>query len=157
MSLLRASLLGGVDGVITSFAIVAGASAGELASATLVVVVGTSSVLADGLSMGISEFLSSAGERALLKDASARPLRQGLACFAAFVLCGAVPLLAYLASESLLSCAMFSLVALMLLGAGRALASGEPLLLGLAQTATLGAAAGGVAYAAGRVAANAVG
>ena len=47
----------------------------------------------------------------------------------------------------------FALVALMLLGAGRARATGEPLLLGLAQT-TLGAAAG-AAYGAGRAAVGA--
>ena len=51
MSLLRASLLGGVDGVITSFAIVAGTHAGEMTMDTLWVI-GISSLVADGPSMG---------------------------------------------------------------------------------------------------------
>ena len=160
MTLLRASLLGGVDGVITSFAIVAGADAGELGLAA-VLVVGSSSLLADGLSMGVSEYLSAAAERAASGAASgagggagaARP-RGGRARRASRVLrlvaCGAVPLAVYAISTGLLAAAAFALVALMLLGAGRARATGEPLLLGLSQTALLGAAAGGVAFGVGR-------
>lgn len=147
MTLLRASVLGGVDGVITSFAIVAAASAGDLALKTTVVV-GVSSVLADGLSMGISEFLSSYSQRARnrvpLVD---RPEVLGLVCFASFVLCGSGPLLLYaVVDQRLLACAMFSLVELFLLGAARTFLTEEPVLLGMLQTGGLGAVAGGVAY-----------
>ena len=146
MSILRPTLLGGVDGVITSFAIVAAADAGAL-SRRVVLLIGLSSVAADGLSMGISEYLSSAAE-----GGANRPARQGLACFAAFVACGVVPTVLYAAlGGRLLAVAMFSLVELMLLGWGRALASGEPILTGLGQTAALGAAAGAVAYGIGRM------
>lgn len=61
-----------------------------------------------------------------------------------------MPLLVYAASAGLLAASCVALVALMLLGAGRARATGEPLLLGLAQTTLLGAAAGGVAFGVGR-------
>jgi len=150
MTVLRASLLGGVDGVITSFAVVAGASAASLTTRSLFVV-GVSSVIADGFSMGISEFLSSTSERRATRDeearASIRPAAFGAACFSSFVACGAVPILSFvLARGSILSCAMFSLVELMLLGAARTLVTGEELLVGLVQTASLGAAAGAVAY-----------
>ena len=148
MSLLRASLLGGVDGCITSFAIVAGVHAAKLSSGTLWVV-GSSSVLADGLSMGVSEFLSSYssmdGDRRTLRAA-----RLGAACFALFITCGFVPLLVYvLARRGIVACVMFSLVELMLLGAGRTMASGEPILFGLLQTTLLGTVAGAVAYGVG--------
>lgn len=155
MSLLRASVLGGVDGVITSFTVVAGASAGGL-STRVVLIVGASSVLADGLSMGISEYLGSVAARAERRargDAMTRashPIVLGAACLASFVACGVVPIAVFLvANASLLSCAMFSLVELMLLGAARTRATSEPLLWGLGQTALLGAAAGGVAYGVG--------
>ena len=59
---------------------------------------------------------------------------------------GAVPLADFLASGGVAAAASFSLVELVLLGAARARATGEPLLRGVAQTGLLGAAAGGVAY-----------
>lgn len=154
MSLLRAALLGGVDGTISSFAVVAGVDAGGWAVRG-VLVVGVATTLADALSMGVSEYLSSEAARddaALAAPAQRRatPLGLGAACFAAFALSGAVPIVAYVASRgSVLSSAMFSLVWLMLLGVGRARVSGEWLLRGLLQTASLGAVAGAVAYGVG--------
>ena len=154
MSLLRASILGAVDGVITSFAIVAGAHAGELGTSAMLVVA-VSSLLADGVSMGVSEFLSSASERAKVVAVSGgmRPELLGVACFASFVSAGAVPIVAFVsfANGSLLSCAMFSLVELMLLGAARTRFTNEALLVGLGQTSVLGGVAGGVAYGVGRL------
>jgi VIT1/CCC1 family predicted Fe2+/Mn2+ transporter len=155
MSALRASVLGGVDGIITSFAIAAGAHAAGF-SMDVVFVIGTSSLLADGLSMGISEYISSSGARAeRMKDGTlqkwdTRPLSLGLSCFTSFVTCGSVPVATYLLTHgNLLSCAMFSIACLMLLGSARTSLSGEPLLLGFAQTTILGSAAGGVAYGVG--------
>ena len=154
MSLVRASLLGGVDGVITSFAIVAGATAGDL-GVDAVWIMGVSSVMADGFSMGISEYLSSSSARAKGEELasggrSTTPPLLGLACFTAFVACGIVPIVLYAATNGrLLAVAMFSLVELMLLGASRACVASEPLLWGLVQTTVLGACAGGVAYGVG--------
>ena len=153
MSLLRASLLGGVDGVITSFAIVAGTHAGEMTMNTLWII-GISSLVADGLSMGVSEYLSSStasakGEQ-LQNGNDASPLCLGASCFVSFLVCGIVPTVLYaLTSGRLLSVAMFSLVELMLLGAARTYFSRENLLWGLTQTASLGALAGAVAYGVG--------
>ena len=151
IAILRPVVLGGVDGVITSFAIVAGAFAGGLARRT-VVVVGTSSVFADGLSMGVSEYLSSyATRRAAASDdaQSESPLLLGFACFVAFVFGGAIPLVTYLFTEKILTCAIFGLLCLMILGAARTWVSHEPILVGLLQTSLLGAAAGAVAYLVG--------
>ena len=145
MSIVRASLLGGVDGVISSFAITAGSNAGSLSTRS-VLIVGVSSVFADGLSMGVSEFLSHTNG----KEVQTSPWILGLSCFASFVSCGAVPVLTYFASEgSLLSTSMFSLVTLMLLGAARSRHAREPILLSIAQTTLLGSAAGAVAYTVG--------
>lgn len=153
MSLLRASLLGGVDGVITSFAIVAGTHAGATTMDTLWVI-GISSLIADGLSMGVSEYLSSSSALAKgeqLQNANdASPLILGVSCFVSFVVCGVVPTILYaVTSGRILAVAMFSLVELMVLGATRTSFTRENMLWGLVQTASLGALAGTVAYGVG--------
>ena len=51
-------MFGGLDGILTSFAIVAGATGGNL-SGKAILVLGLSNILADALAMGCGEFLSS--------------------------------------------------------------------------------------------------
>ena len=99
--------------------------------------------------MAISEFLAVRTERTLRPERDLRPILSGVNCFLAFVACGLVPILTYLATASLLSCASFSVTALMLLGAARAGVSSAPLLGSLLETAVLGTAAGGIAYGVG--------
>ena len=147
MSVVRASLLGAVDGVVTSFAIVAGSFAGALSS-SVVVILGFSSVLADGLSMGISEYLSTATDRTVWP---------AVACFASFVVCGLVPIGVYLATDGdAVACVVFVIAELMGLGVARACATGTSAVHGLVETTLLGAVAGGVAYGVGRAAASVV-
>ncbi|KAL7563390.1 hypothetical protein ACA910_016491 [Epithemia clementina (nom. ined.)] len=55
---LKPVIFGGLDGILTSFAIVAGAAGGKL-SPEVVLILGFSNILADALSMGVGEFLSS--------------------------------------------------------------------------------------------------
>ena len=144
MSFLKASLLGGVDGVITSFAIVAGSTFATDSRKT-VIVIGFSSLLADGFSMGVSEYLSSDSERAVTRRRG-DPVLLGGTCFLSFFLWGIVPILAFLATESILSCIFFSLSELMLLGTMKAYIVDEPALIGLLKTSLLGSVAGAVAY-----------
>ena len=56
--LLKPIIFGGLDGILTSFAIVAGSAGGNL-SPNVVLVLGFSNIFADALSMGVGEFLSS--------------------------------------------------------------------------------------------------
>jgi VIT1/CCC1 family predicted Fe2+/Mn2+ transporter len=56
--LLKPIIFGGLDGILTSFAIVAGSAGGNL-SPQVVLVLGFSNIFADALSMGVGEFLSS--------------------------------------------------------------------------------------------------
>lgn len=49
-------VLGGVDGVVTTFAVVAGSAGGGL-SVTTVIILGLANLAADGFSMGISNYL----------------------------------------------------------------------------------------------------
>lgn len=59
--LLKPMIFGGLDGILTSFAIVAGAAGGNL-SAGVVLILGFSNIFADALAMGVGEFLSSKAE-----------------------------------------------------------------------------------------------
>lgn len=143
---LRSAILGGVDGIITSFVIVAASDVGELGRET-VVIVGFASLFADAFSMGISEYLAVDSERST--NPALRPILSGWTCFVAFVVCGLVPLSTYLLTSSLLSSASFSFTTLVLLGAARGRVEDVIMLGPVLQTAALGSVAGGVAYAVG--------
>jgi len=58
---VKAAVFGGLDGILTSFAVVAGASGGGLGS-SVVLIVGFSNLVAGALSMGAGEYLSSKAE-----------------------------------------------------------------------------------------------
>jgi vacuolar iron transporter family protein len=59
--LLKPIIFGGLDGILTSFAIVAGAAGGRLPPSS-VLILGFSNIFADALAMGVGEFLSSKAE-----------------------------------------------------------------------------------------------
>lgn len=53
---------GAVDGTVTTFAVVAGATGGGLAS-TVIIILGLANLFADGVSMSISAYLSARSEK----------------------------------------------------------------------------------------------
>ncbi len=59
--LLKPLIFGGLDGILTAFAIVAGSAGGAL-DPSVVLILGFSNIFADALSMGVGEFLSSKAE-----------------------------------------------------------------------------------------------
>lgn len=64
---LKPIIFGGLDGILTAFAIVAGAAGGSL-SPNVVLILGFSNIFADALSMGVGEFLSSKAENEWILD-----------------------------------------------------------------------------------------
>jgi vacuolar iron transporter family protein len=97
---IRDLVYGANDGIITTFAVVAGVAGGSL-STRAVLIVGAANLLADGLSMGVGNYLgirAEEGSRELqgLPEAEASPARHGLATFLAFVAAGVLPLAPYL-------------------------------------------------------------
>ena len=62
------AVLGGIDGGVTTFAIVAGAAGGGF-SATVMVVLGVANLLADGFSMAVSNYQSVRSQRELIAEA----------------------------------------------------------------------------------------
>lgn len=96
---LRDLVYGANDGIITTFAVVAGVTGAQLAART-VIILGFANLLADGFSMGASNVLSiRSGEaaRAAAGLGVEEPFatRHGTATFGAFIAAGAVPLAAY--------------------------------------------------------------
>ena len=78
----------------------AGVSGGELSSGA-VLIVGIANLFADGLSMGVGNYLSiraheSALEAQGLPEEEAYPVRHGFATFSAFAVAGSIPLVPYL-------------------------------------------------------------
>jgi VIT1/CCC1 family predicted Fe2+/Mn2+ transporter len=68
-----------------------------------VIIVGMANLFADGLSMGVGNYLSIRARESALEHQSrpeeeAHPVRHGTATFVAFVIAGAVPLLPYFLS-----------------------------------------------------------
>ncbi len=59
---VKSLIYGGVDGIITTFAIVAGVVGAQL-DFSAIIILGFANLLADGLSMGIGDYLSSKSER----------------------------------------------------------------------------------------------
>ena len=63
---IKSIVYGGLDGIITTFAVVAGAAGGGFGP-NIVIVMGVSSLLADALSMGVGDALSSQAETEVAK------------------------------------------------------------------------------------------
>ncbi len=208
---------GGLDGIVTTFAVVSGVAGAQLGS-DIVLILGLANLFADGFSMATGAYLSSRsdqeyyererererwevdhfpeGERAELlevyrkrgydeKDAAAlvevhsrnperwveammfdelgmvednrRPVRSGLATFAAFLVAGSVPLLAYLVGlfveippdTAFRLSLVLSGVALFALGAAKVLVTERSLLRSGLETLLVGGLAAGVAYVVG--------
>ena len=96
---LRDLVYGANDGIITTFAVVAGV-AGAALSVRTVLILGMANLLADGFSMGASNFLSIRSEEAVRHSRGDPidepfPFRHGMATTVAFIIAGAVPLLPY--------------------------------------------------------------
>ena len=68
---MKTCLFGGLDGIITTFAVVAGAGGGGL-SVSVVMIMGFSSLVADALSMGVGDALSSKAEGEVAERERAR-------------------------------------------------------------------------------------
>lgn len=96
---------GSTDGIVTTFAIVAGAAGANL-SHMAILAIGIASVLADGYSMGISSYLSKQSEEkheATNGDGDKTPVSVGLATFLSFVIMGMIPIIPFMIPNKILS------------------------------------------------------
>ncbi len=98
---LREFVYGGMDGAVTTFAVVTGAAGANL-SAEVILILGFANVLADGFSMAVGSFLSEKSEQDLsiskgesIAEDHEMPLAAAFATFISFVLVGFIPLSVY--------------------------------------------------------------
>ena len=96
---LRDLVYGANDGIITTFAVVAGVAGGDL-TASVVLIIGAANLAADGVSMGAGNLLAiraheSARAAQNLPEEEAYPWKHGLATLAAFVAAGSIPWVSY--------------------------------------------------------------
>jgi VIT1/CCC1 family predicted Fe2+/Mn2+ transporter len=151
---------GANDGLITTFAVVAGVEGGALTQRA-VLVVGFANLLADGLSMGVGNYLSIRSQEHVrrtlsLPEEEASPARHGIATFLAFAAAGVIPLVAYLlpavpVSARVATATLSTGAALFGVGALRSTVTDEPALSGGLEMLGLGAIVAAVAYYAGSV------
>lgn len=156
---VRDLVYGANDGIITTFAVVSGVAGGQL-SQLAVLVIGAANLAADGMSMGVGNFLAiRADERAReadgLPELERDPWKHGLATLMAFIVAGAIPLVPYLlqlqASRQLVASTSATFATLFFLGALRALITKERWWKTGVETLLLGAVVAAAAYGAGRL------
>jgi VIT1/CCC1 family predicted Fe2+/Mn2+ transporter len=159
---IRDLVFGAIDGIITTFAVVAGVTGGAL-STKAVLIVGIANLVADGLSMGVGNYLGirseeSARRRDELPEQEAEPVRHGLATFFAFVVAGSVPLLPYLipglAEDQFVMATVLTLVALFGVGAARSVVTVEGWLVSGLEMLGLGVLVAAVSYGCGALVAS---
>ncbi len=98
---LREFVYGGMDGAVTTFAVVTGAAGANLGARTILIL-GFANVLADGFSMAVGSYLSEKSDQDLSiskgeskKEDHESPLAASVATFVSFLLVGFIPLSVY--------------------------------------------------------------
>lgn len=160
---IRDLVYGAIDGIVTTFAVVAGVTGGDLSSRA-VLIVGAANLFADGLSMGVGNYLGirshdSARAALNLPNEGGNPVRHGVATTLAFVVAGAVPLAPYLAGGQLprfeISLTL-TLITLFAVGASRSLVTIDRWWVAGLEMLALGVVVGAAGYGAGATVAHLV-
>ncbi len=161
---IRDLVYGANDGLITTFAVVAGVTGGGLTPRAMLIL-GAANLLADGLSMGVGNYLGiRSNESALAAQGrpgeEARPARHGIATLLAFVAAGAVPLAPFVfatGGPQLAGSIALTFIMLFTVGALRAVVTVDRWWTAGLEMLGLGAAVAVVAYGSGYVVARAIG
>ncbi|HET7698985.1 MAG TPA: VIT1/CCC1 transporter family protein [Vicinamibacterales bacterium] len=157
---IRDVVYGANDGLITTFAVVVGAVGGGL-SPRAMLILGSANLFADGLSMGVGNYLSiRAHESALAAQQrlpeEAHPARHGAMTLLAFVAAGAVPLAPFTIGVELAFALSVVLTFAMLftVGALRAMVTADRWWVGGLEMLLLGGSVALAAYGSGAAAAS---
>ena len=163
---------GGMDGCVTTFAVVAGAVGANMDS-SVIIILGFANLVADGFAMSVGAFLSHKTERdnliKRLRNTDPSPIEMdcggrdpqgpksptviGAVTYAAFLLIGLVPLFAYVIdyfrplnlSLFAVSCTLTA-IGFAFIGWLKAFVNNTPIPKGISETLLLGTAAAVVAY-----------
>lgn len=166
---IKSVVYGGMDGIISTFAVVSGV-AGAALDPTVVLILGFSNLFADGISMACGDYLSTRAKKDYershkLKIDKEREQDNAWETFWAFVLFGFVPLMMYVLSfaiqslqeSAFLYSSVFTGITLMILGVVKGSLSNTSLWKSALETLIIGALAATVAYGIGFGAAQIIG
>lgn len=155
-SLFGEAVFAADDGLITTFAVVAG-SAGASFSPSVVLILGFANLLADGFSMATGKYLGIKSELDYEKaeervfKAHASPVRSGLVTYAAFVSSGLLPLLPFVLSwgNMFIQSAVIVAISLFAIGSFRSLFTKKGWLKSGLEMFLIGGVAATIAYLVG--------
>ncbi len=158
---LDEAVYGANDGIITTFAVVSGATGATLGM-EVIIILGVANLVADGFSMGASSFLSirtesdvrkAKGQRLRAEDRTPEALRRSFVTFTAFVVAGLIPILPFLngaaeGNEFLVS-AIGAGVAFFLIGGMRTMVTKRGFIRSGSEMLAVGGIAASLAYGIG--------
>lgn len=169
---IKSIVYGGVDGIITTFAIVAGV-VGAALSANIILILGFANLIADGISMAAGDYLSTKSEieshknkslwktkklreKLKLVDKRKSPIKNATMTFISFIIFGFIPLLAYVLQffysnigNAFGISIVLTLIALFVLGAVKSKITNKSWFMSGVETLIIGGIAAGVAYGIG--------
>lgn len=153
---LKEIVYGGIDGIITTFAVVAGFTGANNPELMLnkgymiVLLFGFANLFADATSMGLGNFLSVRTDQALNRSKNENPYLTALVTFTSFILFGIIPLLPYIflqhVQQVFVVAVIFTEVALFLLGLLRVEITKEKPAKAMSEVMVLGSVSALVAY-----------
>lgn len=156
---IRDVVLSANDGIVTTFAVVAG-SLGASLSPSVVVILGLANLFADGLSMSTGSYLGvkseieyeqSEGKKVKL---GTRPLKNGLVSFFSFGIAGFIPLISFVFKfkEPVLVSSVLVASSLFIVGIFRGMVSNKHVLRTAFENLLIGGASAVVAFYVGEMA-----
>lgn len=155
-ALLRDAVFAADDGIITTFAVVAG-SMGAALSPTVVVILGFANLFADGFSMATGIYLGVKSELEFEKEGEkginshGAPVKHGFVTFISFVIAGFFPLIPYLLGSKVSFTASTLIVglSLFLVGAVKGIFTKKSWIKSGLEVFLIGGVAASLAYLAG--------
>jgi len=153
---LRDIVYGGLDGTVTTFAVMAGATGAHLPTSTIIIL-GFANLFADGFSMAMGSYMGERSEqqfyaREKIRHANGNPVLSGLFTFVSFVVIGFIPIIPVIWLPQLGFQEILLLVAmvLFLLGSLRSRLTAVSWLRGGLEVMSAGVVASLIAYAVGQ-------
>lgn len=149
---------GGIDGAVTTFAVVSGVIGASLGS-QIILILGFANLFADGFSMAISNYLSKKSDGDLGNHLRVTPLNSALATFIAFLIVGFIPLFSFVIATIMPSeffvenqfsfSIILTAIAFLLVGYFKGEVVGEHRIKSALQTFLIGGIAAAIAFAIG--------
>ena len=158
---MKEFVYGGIDGSVTTFAVVAGATGAEM-NPGIIIVLGFANLIADGFSMSVGNYLSVKSEvrrKEMTIDPGRSPVQTAGATFISFIIMGFIPLLVYVLSYMdiittrylFLLSSTLTLASFVFIGFLRSRVTRSRTLKSIGETLFLGGIASVLAYYAGSV------